>query len=65
VEGFIWSFGKSLVLPRHYNQDIIKTRQTSHGFTEPHQKGHWKIMFSRKGRDEHTLFERTCANDKE
>jgi hypothetical protein len=25
------AFGKSLVLPRYYNQDIIKTRQASHG----------------------------------
>jgi hypothetical protein len=49
VEGFIWSFGKSLVIPRYHNQDIIETRQASHGFTEPHQKGHWKIMFSRRG----------------
>jgi hypothetical protein len=57
VEGFIWSFGKSLVLPRYYNRDIIKTRQVSHGLIETHQKGHCKIMFSRRGRDEHTLFE--------
>jgi hypothetical protein len=59
VEGFIWSFGKSLVLPRYYNQDVIKTRQASHGFTEPRQKGYWKIIFSRRGRDDHTLFEIT------
>jgi hypothetical protein len=58
VEGFIWSFGKSLVLPRYYNCDIIKRRQASHGHTETRQKGHWKkIMLQGGERDEHTLFE--------
>ena len=30
---------------RYYNRDIIKTRNTSYGFTETHQKDHWKIFF--------------------
>jgi hypothetical protein len=59
VVGFVWSFGKSLVLPRYYNWDVVKTRQASHGLTETHQKGHWKIMLQGGERDEHTLFEIT------
>jgi hypothetical protein len=31
---------EKLVLPRYYNQDIIKIRQASHGLAETHQKGH-------------------------
>ena len=29
---------------KYYNQDIIKTRNTSYGFTETRQKDHWKII---------------------
>jgi hypothetical protein len=49
--------GKSLVLPRYYNWDIVKTRQASHGLPETHQKGHWKIMLYQGGgeKNRHTL----------
>jgi hypothetical protein len=41
--------GKSLVLPRYYKWDVVKTRQASHGLTETRQKGHWKIMLCQGG----------------
>jgi hypothetical protein len=47
---------ESLVLPRYYSWDIINTRQDSHGLTNTHQKGYWKIMFRGGGREKHTLF---------
>ena len=50
---YVELFGKSLVLPRYYNRDIIKTRQASHGLTETRQKVHWKIM-SQGGGEENT-----------
>jgi hypothetical protein len=57
---------ESLVLPRYYSWDIIKTRQASHGLTKTHQKGHWKIMFRGGGeKNTHFLDRWTCANDKE
>ena len=41
---------------KYYNQDIIKTRNTSYGFTETRQKDHWKIIFFvERERMEHTL----------
>ena len=41
---------------RYYNQDIIKTRNTSYGFTEIRQKDHWKIiLIMERERMEHTL----------
>jgi len=45
VRGFIWSSGKVSPNKRYYNQDIIKTRNTSYGFTETRQKDHWKNNF--------------------
>jgi cellulose synthase/poly-beta-1,6-N-acetylglucosamine synthase-like glycosyltransferase len=50
------SFWESLVLPRYYKWDVVKTRQASHGLTETRQKGHWKMMLSRRGKRKiHTL----------
>jgi hypothetical protein len=42
-------FWESLVLPRFYKWDVVKTRQASHGLTETRQKGHWKIMLYQGG----------------
>jgi hypothetical protein len=58
------AFRESLVLPRYYKWDIVKTRQASHGLTETRQKSHWKIMlYQGGGRKIHTLWDRwTCAN---
>jgi hypothetical protein len=47
--GALW---ESLVLPRYYQWDVVKTRQASHGLTETRQKGHWKIMLSQGGERE-------------
>jgi hypothetical protein len=60
-------YGKSLVLPKYYKWDLVKTRQASHGLIETRQKGHWKICYIKEGeRKIHTLCERwTCANGKE
>ena len=45
-----------LVLTKDINQDIIKTRNTSYGFTETRKKDHWKIIFvMERERMEHTL----------
>jgi 5-keto 4-deoxyuronate isomerase len=52
VVGFIWSFWESLVLPKFYKSDVVKTRQASHGLTEIRQKVHWKIMLSQGGERE-------------
>jgi hypothetical protein len=62
--GALW---ESLVLPRYYKWDVVKTRQASHGLTETRQKGHWKIMVIQEGKRKiHTLWIRwTCANGKE
>jgi hypothetical protein len=50
------AFRESLVLPRYYKLDVVKTRQASHGLTETRQKGHWKIMLYQGGeRKIHTL----------
>jgi hypothetical protein len=64
---YVELYGKSLVLPRYYKWDIVKTRQASHGLTETRQKGHWKIMLYQEGeRKIHTPWDRwTCANGKE
>jgi hypothetical protein len=35
----------------------VKTRQASHGLTETHQKGHWKNVISKRGREKYTHFE--------
>ena len=58
---------ESLVLPRYYSWDIIKTKEASHGLTETRQKGHWKNNVPRRGKRKiHTLWDRwTCANGKE
>jgi hypothetical protein len=40
---------ESLVLPRFYKRDVVKTRQASHGLTETRQKGHWKMMLYQGG----------------
>jgi hypothetical protein len=63
---YVETCGKSLVLPRYYNWDIVKTWQASHGLTETHQKGHWKIMLYQGGGEKiDTLWERwKCANGK-
>jgi hypothetical protein len=42
-------FWESLVLPRYYKWDVVKTRQASHDLTETRQKGHWKIMLYQGG----------------
>jgi hypothetical protein len=47
-------YGKSLVLPRYYKGDVVKTRQASHGLTETRQKGHWKIMLCQGGGEKNT-----------
>jgi hypothetical protein len=54
---YVELYGKSLVLPRYYKRDVVKTRQASHGLTETHQKGHWKIMLYQGGgkKNTHTL----------
>ena len=63
VWGFIWSSGKVSPNKRYYNQDIIKTRNTSYGFTETRQKDHWKIISLWRGREWNTHFRWwTCAN---
>jgi hypothetical protein len=49
--GAIW---ESLVLPRYYKLDVVKTRQASHGLTKTHQKGHWKIMLYQGGEEKNT-----------
>jgi hypothetical protein len=36
---------------------LSKTRQSSHGLTKTHQKGHWKIMLFQGGGEKHTHFE--------
>jgi hypothetical protein len=61
------AFWESLVLPRFYKWDVVKTRQASHGLTETRQKGHWKIMYIKEGKEKntHTWDEWTCANGKE
>jgi cellulose synthase/poly-beta-1,6-N-acetylglucosamine synthase-like glycosyltransferase len=46
------AFWESLVLPRYYKWDVIKTRQASHGLTETRQKGHRKIMLYQGGERE-------------
>jgi hypothetical protein len=46
------AFWESLVLPRYYKWDVVKTRQASHGLTETRQKGHWKIMLYQGGERE-------------
>jgi hypothetical protein len=43
---------ESLVLPRYYKWDVVKTRQASHGLTETRQKGHWKMMLYQGGERE-------------
>jgi hypothetical protein len=43
---------ESLVLPRYYKWDVVKTRQASRGLTETRQKGHWKIMLYQGGERE-------------
>jgi hypothetical protein len=47
-------YGKSLVLPRYYKWDVVKTRQASHGLTETRQKGHWKLILYQGGGRENT-----------
>jgi hypothetical protein len=48
---------ESLVLPRFYKRDVVKTRQASHGLTETRQKGHWKMMLNQGGeREKYTHF---------
>jgi hypothetical protein len=61
------AFWESLVLPRYYKWDVVKTRQASRGLTETHQKGHWKIMLNQGGEEKitHTRDRWTCANGKE
>jgi hypothetical protein len=61
------AFRESLVLPRYYKWDVVKTRQASQGPTETRQKGHWEIMLYQGGGDKNThTWERwTCANGKE
>jgi hypothetical protein len=55
---YVELYGKSLVLPRYYKWDVVKTRQDSHGLTETRQKGHWKIMlYQGEGREKYTLLE--------
>jgi hypothetical protein len=50
------AFWESLVVPRYYKWDVVKTRQASHCLTETRQKGHWKIMLYQGGeRKTHTL----------
>jgi hypothetical protein len=46
------AFWESLVLPRYYKLDVVKTRQASLGLTETRQKGHWKIMLCQGGERE-------------
>jgi hypothetical protein len=46
------AFWESLVLPRYYKWDVVKTRQASHGLTETRQKGHCKIMLYQGGERE-------------
>jgi hypothetical protein len=60
-------FWESLVLPRFYKWDVVKTRQASCGLTETRQKGHWKIMLYQGGgeKNTHTWDRWTCANGKE
>jgi hypothetical protein len=49
---------ESLVLPRYYKWDVVKTRQASHGLTETRQKGHWKLVLYQGGeREKCTHFE--------
>jgi hypothetical protein len=57
---------ESLILPRYYKWDVVKTRQASQGITETRQKGHWKIMLSQGGEEKntHTWDRWTCANGK-
>jgi hypothetical protein len=61
------AFWESLVLPRYYKWDVVKTRQASHGLTETRRKGHWKIMLYQGGgeKNTHTWDRWTCANGKE
>jgi hypothetical protein len=61
------AFWESLVPPRYYKWDVVKTRQDSHGLTETRQKGHWKIMLSQGGEEKntHTWDRWTCGNGKE
>jgi hypothetical protein len=48
---------ESLVLPRFYKWDVVKTRQASHALTETRQKGHWNIMLNQGGeREKYTHF---------
>jgi hypothetical protein len=58
---------ESLVLPRFYKWNVVKTRQAYHGLTETRQKGHWKIMLYQGGEEKntHTWYRWTCANGKE
>jgi hypothetical protein len=51
---YVKLYGKSLVLPRYYKCDVVKTRQASHGFTETCQKVHWKIMLYQGGEEKNT-----------
>jgi hypothetical protein len=46
------AFWESLVLPRYYKWDVVKTTQASHGLTETRQKGHCKIMLFQGGERE-------------
>jgi hypothetical protein len=48
------AFWESLVLPRYYKWDVVKTRQASHGITETRQNGHWKIMLYQGGGEKNT-----------
>jgi hypothetical protein len=55
---YVELYGKSLVLQWYYKWGVVKTRQASHGLTETHQKGHWKIMlYQGGGREKYTHFE--------
>jgi hypothetical protein len=49
---FYMELWESLVLPRFYKWDVVKTRQASHGLTETRQKGHWKIVLNQGGERE-------------
>ena len=46
-----------LVLVGYYNQDIMKTRNTSYGFTKTRQKDHGKLLLCGEGENEHTLLD--------
>jgi hypothetical protein len=47
-------FGKVYSYQDIINEMFSKTRQASHGLTETHQKGHWKIMLYLGGGEKNT-----------